>query len=127
MKMILTMDEVQALQGIKDPALGIKTSLVPDLSKRLAEHGYVKPSSDGHLTITEIGRQALFNRHCFNELLAFSKNPRKIIQLDCKEWLNISGFIHRKSGSRQLHPYEFEITQKGWDWIAYCDSADGTN
>ena len=126
MKVILTEDEFIARQGVKDiPALGVRSAIAPGLANRLLERGYLRDGMDGRYLITELGRQAIFNRHCFNNLLAFSIDPLMIIQFDYEEWLNMAGYIKRKSSSRYSHQFEFEITQKGWDWIAYLDAGDG--
>ncbi len=122
MEVILTVDEVLALQEIKEsPALEIKTPAVP----KLVALGYVRHGIDGHHAITENGRQALFYRRCFNELLSFSANPKMVIQLECEEWLCRSGHVQRKSVKDQMHFFDFEITQKGKDWIASVGVANG--
>ena len=119
MKTILSADEVQTLEGIQNSyAIEFAPAIVPATSKRLVEFGYVRPVTDGHFAITELGRQALFHRRSYSQLLAFAKNPLFVIQLDCQEWLTESGYIQLKSGNQQLHSFDFEITQKGWDWIA---------
>lgn len=125
MGMRLTADEVHALESIKNtPARGIDTAPGPTASKRLVELGFARRGIGDHLTITEIGRNALFLRHCFSELVAFDANPKLIIQLECEGWLCKSGYVQRKSFKEQMHFFDFEITQKGRDWIAEFNSGD---
>jgi hypothetical protein len=126
MKVNLTPDEVQALQGIQSAySIGFAAPIVPGSSKRLVESGYVRLSSDGHLSITEVGRQALFQKRCLTQLLAFSKNQLVIIQLDCQEWLCESGYLRLRPQNLQLHSFDFEVTQKGRDWVATAETVDG--
>ena len=126
MKTILNADEVQTLQGIQSAyAAGYTSAITPGTSKRLVEVGYVRRVTDGHLYITELGRRALFQRRSYSQLMAFAKNPLIVIQLDCQEWLSESGYIQLKSGNQQMHSFDFEITQKGWDWIANFNDGEG--
>jgi hypothetical protein len=126
MMMRLTQDEVHALESIRNtPVLGFNPSTAPVTLKRLVEFSFVRHGIGDHLSITEAGRQVLFLQRCFEELSEFASNPKLVIQLECEEWLCKSGYVQRKSTKDQMHFFEFEITQKGQDWIAEFGSGNG--
>ena len=125
MKIIVTEEEILVLQAIKEHSIYVaEPALMPAITVRMMKHGYVRPDSQGQLILTELGTQALFKKQCFTKLLAFSKNPQMSIQMDIGEWLNMAGFVKPKIIRGQVFPGDFEMTPKGWDWIAFVDSSD---
>ncbi|MET3109409.1 hypothetical protein AAKU67_004388 [Oxalobacteraceae bacterium GrIS 2.11] len=69
----LTADEIQALECVQNaPALGFRTSTLPDTAKRLVELGFVRQGAGNHPSITDNRAwlpgveyiQKLFNRIC---------------------------------------------------------------
>jgi hypothetical protein len=117
----LTKDEFDALEQISRTSnRGRATACVARNSKRLAGLKYVAYGKEGHLEVTEKGKQTLFVKSCIDGLRAVSNDPLTKLKVDVATFLGKKGYITPKAS-----PGGFDITQRGLECLADIDATGG--
>ena len=114
----LTTDEFDALEQIRKAHRHERPSAcVARNTKRLAGLKYVTHERDGHLTITEKGKQALFVKRCIDGLRAVAADP--LARLDA----DVATFLGKKAHIAARPPEAgYDITQRGRESLADIDA-----
>lgn len=116
----LTTDEFDALQQIGKARKGERASAcVARNAKRLSGLKYVSFLKDGHLMLTDKGKQVLFVKSCIDGLRAVSQNPQTQLDADVATFLGKKGHITTQPSGG------FEITQKGRESLADIEAGEG--
>lgn len=115
----LSTDEYDALAQISRALRRERPSAcVARNSKRLAGLKYVSYGKDGHLAVTEKGKQALFLKSCIDGLRAVADDPLASLTPEVAGFLGKKAHIAPRSSSGG-----FDITQKGRESLADIDAA----
>jgi hypothetical protein len=113
----LSTDEYDALEQISRVSRRERPSAcVARNSKRLAGLKYATYGKDGHLSVTEKGKQALFLKSCIDGLRAVANDPLTSLTTEVAIFLGKKGHIMPSAGG-------FDITQKGRESLADIDAA----
>lgn len=119
MKDSLSIDEYDALEQISKAARHERPSAcVARNTKRLSGLKFVAYGKDGHLAITEKGKQTLFLKSCIDGLRAVANDPLAALAPDVATFLGKKGHIVSRSSQDG-----FDITQKGRESLADIDGA----
>jgi hypothetical protein len=117
----LTTDEFDALEQIRKAYRRERPSAcVARNTKRLAGLKYVAYERDGHLAITEKGKQALFVKRCIDGLRAVAGDPLTKLDADVATFLGKKGHVTAGPSADG-----FEITQKGRESLTNIDATGG--
>lgn len=114
----LTVDEYDALLQISKAQKRERPSAcVARNSKRLSGLKYVAYGKDGHLGLTDKGKQTLFLKGCIEGLRAVATNSLAVLPTDVATFLGKKDHIRaREDGGG------FDITQKGRESLEDIDS-----
>ena len=120
MKDSLSIDEYDALEQISKTARRERPSAcVARNTKRLSGLKFVAYGKDGHLAITDKGKQTLFLKNCIDGLRAVANDPLAVLAPDVATFLGKKGHIVSRPASDG-----FDITQKGRESLADIEGAN---
>ena len=115
----LSKDQLDALAQISRAKKNERTSAcVARNAKTLTGLKYVRHEKDGHLALTDKGRQTLFVRRCIDGLRDVANDGAAALDADVATFLIRKGHIAPKESSAG-----FDITQRGSDSLKDIDAS----
>ncbi len=114
----LTKDEFDALGQIsRKEHRGRPSACVARNTKRLSGLKFIEHSREGHLMLTDKGKQTLFIYRCIATLRALSLDPQAPVEADVAIFLGRKGHIAEIDDSKT-----YAITQRGRESLADIDA-----
>ena len=117
----LTIDEYDALTQLGKARRNERPSAcVARNTKRLTGLKFVAYGKDGHLGLTDKGKQTLFVKACIDGLRAVNADPLTALATDVATFLSKKGHIVSRADAGG-----FDITQRGRESLADIEATGG--